>query len=230
LRGQMSIAMGQLANAMGLPADTQLNVSEMPKELPFDKICKDIDHLIELAKNQRPDLKATYADYRQTWANLQSARSASLPTLVANGLFERVTFIHDPKFNGNFAQGQVTLNMPIFNGFFYYYNIKSARELVDAAWAEFRTQEETVYLDVITSYYNFKTAVGLVQYSQKLLAYAQETYDVAYIGYRHGVNSILDLLAAQVTLANARFTEIQARSQLAISLVSIAYSSGVLYN
>lgn len=230
LQGQMSISMGQLANAMGLPANTELNVSSLPEELPYEKISTDMDTLIETAKNQRPDLKATFADYRQTWANLQAARSAGLPSLTFNGIFERVGFIHDSAFNGNFAQAQVTLNVPVFRGFYYYYNTKSARELVDAAWAEFRSQEETVFLDIVTSYHNFKTAMEMVQYSRELLNYAEEAFDVAYSGYKQGVNTLLDLLAAQVTLANARFTIIQARSQLAISLVSIAYSAGVLYN
>lgn len=230
LRGQTSITMGQLANAMGIPANTPLNVGAPQEELPYEKLTKDMDSLIEIAKNQRPDLKASYTDYRQTWANLQSARSAGLPTLTANGMFERVNFIHDPAFSGNFAQGQVSLNVPIFNGFLYYYNTKSARELVDASWAQLRTQEETVFLDVVTSYHNFKTALETVKYSEKYVAYAQEAFNVAYAGYRQGVNSIIDLLNAQVTLANARFTQIQARSQLEISLVSIAYATGVLYN
>jgi len=230
LYGQMAISMGQLANAMGIPADTQLKIGALPKELPYEKICKDMNRLIETAKNQRPDLKASFADYRQAWANLQAARSAGLPTLTAHGIYERVGFIHDSAFNGNYAQAQVTLNVPIFDGFYYYYNTKSARELVDAAWAQFRSQEETVFLDVVTSYNNFKTALEMMQYSEDLLKYAEEAFQVAFNGYRQGVNTVIDLLTAQVTLANARFTEIQARSQLAISLVSLAYSAGVLYN
>ena len=48
-----------------------------------------------MAKLQRPDLAATYADYREQVANLQVARSAALPTLGLQSNYQRNTFPSD---------------------------------------------------------------------------------------------------------------------------------------
>lgn len=227
--GLEKIAMAELATSMGLAADTMLNIVEPPLEPPNEKIAEDLQYLLKVAKSMRPDLQAAYASLVQSWANLRGVWSNGMPTLAAEGLFENVTNFTQPAQNNRLWQGQLVLNAPLFTGFSDYYNTKSARELVNVSWAQYRLVEQSALLDVVTSYYNYETAVVNVASSEEYLRYAQESYDVAYNSYERGVATILDVLQAQAVLANARSQIIQARTNLAVSLAGMAYSTGILY-
>ncbi|CRX38492.1 TolC family protein [Estrella lausannensis] len=228
-KGLEKIAMAQLATAMGLAADTVLNVAEPPLEPPTDKMSDDLYYFLSVAKAMRPDLQAAYASLVQSWANLKGVWSNGMPTLAAQGLFENVTNFTQSSQNNRLWQGQLVLNAPLFTGFSDYYNTKSARELVNVSWAQYRLVEQSALLDVVTSYYNYETAIANVASSEEYLRYTQEAYDVAYNSYERGVATILDVLQAQAALANARSEIIQARTSLAVSLAGMAYSTGILY-
>lgn len=220
--------MGQLATAIGLPANKKFLVASMPEKLPEVSIEKDMDMLLAIAKDYRPDLAATYANYLNALEQINIQFSAGLPVLSAFGDYERINFIHDPENNGYISSGGISLSGPLFDGFLALNLTRSAMAQARAAYATYKTSEEQAFLDVVTSYYTFKTAVETVKYSKEYLTYAQEAYDVAYYGYREGVNNLLDLLTATVTLANARTAYIQARTQYVTSTASLAYATGTL--
>jgi len=229
LRGQLQIAMSQLAVNMGLAPDTELKIGEVPKKIPFEKVDDDIEKLMAEAKERRPDLQGAYADFQKQWAELQVAKSAGLPTLSAFGNFETNTYFHQSLLNTRLYEGQLTLNVPLFNGFYYWYNTKSAQQNLETYWAQFRNQEQQVLLGVATSYYTYKTSIKAMSYTEEYLKYAQEAYDAAFGSYKEGVKTILDVLSAQAVLANARSQRIQAVTQWAISLANLAYSTGTIY-
>lgn len=223
------IAMAQLATTMGVPADTLLNVGPAPKELPDEQISNDVEKLLWIAKHQRPDFKESYASFVQAWANLQVVWSAGLPTIVGNFTYDKFVNIHNPRSNAWAWQGEITLDVPVFNGFSDYYNTRSAQETVCALWAQYRNNELIIMLDVMTSYYNYRAAKENIKNSDEFYKFSKEAYDVAYASYKGGVATILDVLNAQSKLAAARSLRIQARTDFAVSLASLAYSTGVLY-
>ena len=116
----------------------------------------------------------------------------------------------------------------IFDGFLAAIDQKVQRRKQERPMATDKVNEEQAFLDVVTSYYAFKTAVETVKYSREYLQYAQEAYNVAFYGYREGVSTLLDLLTATVTLANARTAYIQARTQYLTSIAGLAYATGTL--
>jgi len=84
-----------------------------------------------------------------------------------------------------------------------------------------------VILQVWTSYYGLQTATQLVKTSRDLLASAEQSERVEMGRYREGVGTILDLLAAQSALADARAQEILARSQWFVALARLAHDTGI---
>lgn len=228
LEGQLAIAKGNLTTALGLPADSEIHIPKFPENVSLDKICASIEELIEIAKTQRPDYMAFYAEYERLKANVVVARSQGLPTLTANASFQQNSYLHHGNFNNHFMAGSIALNVPIFTGFLYRNEVKRAQEVLKGSYQDIRDKELNVILDVMSSYFNFRTAIESFRYSAEYVKYSEEAYEAALFSYREGISTILDLLNAQLSLANARAQKIQARTNWAISLANVAFSTGVL--
>lgn len=227
-RGQVNTTLGQLAKAIGVPANTQLSVAPLPDKLPVEDIANHMDTLIEIALEYRPDLSAAFSNYRQQEARVYAARSEGMPTLTANIDLQQTNFIHNPSFNNHAYVGNIALNIPIFAGFLYRNLTNNAKANAAAAFAAWQDKEANVLLDVVTSYNRYLTAVESLKYSDEFLKFSQQAYEATLMGYREGVSSILDLITAQITLANARAQKVQSRTELMSSAAGIAYATGTL--
>lgn len=225
---QFKTALAQLATALALPPTTLFEVKDLPEYFPVDDVSEGVDQLLALAKQYRPDLAAAYATMYQREMDLRVAASAAYPNLTGNITVQQTSFFHHPELNGHFYNGAISLNVPIFSGFYYVNKIREAQEKLKSAKADFDNLELLALLDVVTSYYNFVAARDSLNYSEDYLKFSKEAYDVALESYRAGTVSILSLLSAQATLADARAQKIQARTQWAISLFTISYATGTL--
>jgi len=68
-----------------------------------------------------------------------------------------------------------------------------------------------------------RTAFRQRQSAIALLSAAEESYEAALESYNHGVRNLLDVTAAQRTLAQARSTDVLARTQVLASLAELAF-------
>ena len=83
-------------------------------------------------------------------------------------------------------------------------------------------------LQVWTSYYGLKTAEQKIRTAGDLHESARASYDVALGRYKEGVGSLLDLLAAESVLENARVELVQAKSEWFLALVQFTHDTGAL--
>ncbi len=227
-RGQVKTTLGQLATAVGWPADSCIQIAALPSELPLDLVADDMCCLLTMAKDSRPDLASAYAAYLESKAAVAVAESNQLPTLTFASDAQRTDVYQNPQLNGSSQSAAITLNVPIFTGWLYENQVASAKENACSALASWKLTELNVLLDVVTAYYAYVTAVESVQYSDEYLRFSQEAYDAALLGYRMGTNSILDVLNAQLTLSNARSQWIQTRTQLFTSVANMSYAVGTM--
>lgn len=228
LEGQSKITLSNLITTLGLPGYSKIEIEQFPEGAPLDEVNENIEQLVATAIEQRADLAAAYANREQRKAEVTIARSAGLPTLSTNAIFQNNIYFQNPSFNNRSFTGSVALNFPLFNGFFYLSQTRQAEELLRSASANIRYVELGVIADVMTSYYNFKTAVESVKYSDEYLKYSEEAYEAALLTYKEGIGTILDLLSAQRTLANAHAQRVQARTKWAVALAQIAFSTGTI--
>lgn len=228
ISGDVKTTLGQLAKAIGLPANTEFRTQDLPDELKLDDLTQSLQELVDKAKIDRPDLASAEAFYLQKEADLWTAWSAGMPTLSVDAEIQKNKTIHSSTLNTTFLNGALMLNVPIFSGFLYVNQVRQARENIESAYAAMQSREAQILLDVVTAYYSYKTALETVRYSDEYLKYAQEAYEAAFASYQFGVGIFLDVLTAQNTLAQARARKIQARTQLLRALANIAYSTGAL--
>lgn len=228
LVGNAKTAMGQLATAMGLPANETFEVQKLPEKLPLEKVTDSIEALFEQAKTHRPDLASAYAFYMQKRADYDVAWSNGKPTISANAEWNTDVFIHTPIANNRFTSGSLVLDIPLFHGFFFKNSEKIALENMRAAYEAMIITEEQVMLDVVTAYWALVTAVETIKYSEEYLQFARESYEAAFLGYKSGITTLLNVLTAQLTLANARASLIQARTNWVTAVANLSYATGRL--
>ncbi|HEX8724777.1 MAG TPA: TolC family protein [Gemmatimonadaceae bacterium] len=229
LEGQLNVTRGALAVAMGLPANTTVDLPDeaAPDTSAIDAVTESVDSLIDVAARNRPDLLQARAQARIAEAQLRQTQSARLPALAFTA-----TAGHTQSDLSGFAGNSYTLNlgisMPLFTGFTDLYDVRAAREQVAAASARAELTRQQIALQVFTSYYAMRTAGQRVRTSADLLASAGQSEQVARGRYTEGVGSIIDLLVAQSALASARAQAVQARWQWRTALAQLAHDAGVL--
>jgi outer membrane protein len=228
LSGDVLALRGALATAMGLPASTPYDVGNLPDELPLDLAVKTVEEFIEQARTVRPDLVAARLEAERSEVKVRSFRAQGLPRLSVGASASRTYF--DPARYADYGDSwsaRLMLDVPIFAGFATKYNTQKAKEDAAAASARADNLEQEVILQVWTSFYGLQTAAQLVRTSRDLLASAEQSERVEMGRFREGVGTILDLLASQAALSDARAQEILARSEWFVALARLAHDTGI---
>ena len=226
-QGLLQALKGALAGAVGLPANTPFEVgNELPAALPLDQAAGAIENYIAEAQSKRPDLAAARALAFRAEAHVKTVRSDGRPTLVFNGNIGRV-YYSTPAQSNSFSAA-VLLDIPLSRGFTNSYQVLQAQSDAENAKAQMKKVEQDVILQVWTSYYNVRTAAQSITTAQDLYDSAQQSYQVSLAGYKQGVGSILDLLAAQSALENGRLQIVQSKAQWLTSIVQFAHDTGTL--
>ena len=127
-------------------------------------------------------------------------------------------------------EGGLSFNLrwTVFDGGARKNNLARAEANVRAAQAQVSVSREQIADEVWGAYSNVKTALRQRQAASALLAAASESYAAALEAYNYGVRSFLDVTAAQRTLAQARSTDVLARTQVLTTLVDLAFGTGSL--
>jgi outer membrane protein len=225
--GRVKTSVGALATAMGLPANTSIDVGALPGEPPIEEVGEAVERLIAKALEERPDLAAARSEVLAEEGSLLSARAARRPTFTLLGSVNRSYY--RPTTFASYADNwsaAVLFNVPLFDGYARSYAIKKAEADRDAAQARSDARSQQAVFEVWRSYYDLQTAAKRIRTSRDLLASAGESEQVALARYKEGVGSILDLLTAESSLALARAQEIESRSDWFIAVARLAHDTG----
>ena len=227
LRGRIATTRGALATAIGLPANTIFDVELPPEDLPVPQMSDSVEHLLGKARANRPDLAAARAQVVKARAHVRKVKAEGYPTLSATGTISRV-FRDDPDDFSDTYSAALQVKLPAFTGLSHGYDVREAEAEADLARVWLQNLEQSVLLQVWTSYFDLKTAEQRLKASDDLLRSATELLEVARGQYQSGVGTILDLLSAQAALEDARAQRVKARSDWFLSLAQLAYGTGTL--
>jgi len=232
-KGTLETARADLAEALGLPADTKFRVAPPSWKIPQCLSEEDISRLIEDALSRRPDIASSRATLKAKAASVRDKFSDLLPSLSVGGAATRDftdTFGAGSKTSSRYHEysGLLKVTWDAFDGFKNYAEMVEAREAAKQQEKQLMMDELAASSDVWTKYYTFKTAVCKHDFSKAFLASSEESYDLALESYRAGLKSILDLLNAQSDLSDARSKLIQSKNDLLVALAELAHSTGSL--
>lgn len=229
LEGQVNIARGALAVAMGFSPTTPIELADIPAPdtLTVAMTTVSVDSIIALAVRQNPTLAIARADAMRAQAELMVARSALKPSLRLGASSGYVASNRDNIEGRNYALS-VGVSIPLFSGSSNQYAAKAANEDLAAAAAHATAVQRNVELQVFTSYYDFQTATRRVRSTADLLANAIASEGVARGRYTEGVGGIVDVILAESALAEARAQSLSAGWEWRTALARLAHDAGAL--
>ena len=228
-QGQLAVARGQLAVAVGYSADSGLPLASLEKEVTAAMPAESVQALLQKAEAARPELLASKAQEQAAVAGLEAAQGQGLPSLSLSGSAARTTTdIKGQKTTASGYNAQLSLSFPLFSGFADQAANRKAQAALDVATATTEQLQQQVELEVWQAYQNMYTAVTTLDTTEVQLKSAQQAEDVANARYKNGLDSILDVLSAQATLANARVQEVQARLNWFAAQAAMGHAVGGL--
>jgi outer membrane protein len=232
--GAEEIAQGNLATVLGVRPGAPYRVQDVDDLKMPDQIGESVDAAIDRALQQRPDLKEDFEKLRAADAAIKQARSSYFPSLVFSGTggtdrqYAQQDTLTPGYANGETWDVSLGLKWTLFDGARREHQIAQARADKAATQADIDSLRDDIAYQVWTAYSNVKTALRQRQAASALLASAQQSYDAARESYGYGVRSILDVVAAQKALAQARTEDISARTQLLLQVADLAFRTGDL--
>lgn len=224
--GSLRTAQGTLATVVGRDAHRSITLASQLESTPEVGFEQDVESLIAIARERRPDLAAAGARVRAAEADVLAARSAGMPT-VSLGVAAGKSRTDGVPWESSSSVG-LTVNIPIFSGYSANYKIKAAEAQVEARLASRERFRLQVAQDVWNAYQNLVTANQSLRSTADLLASAEQSERVARGRYESGVGSILDLLTAQSALAAARQQRVQSLFDWNVSRTTLAFAMGNL--
>ncbi|MGE5430071.1 MAG: TolC family protein [Syntrophomonadaceae bacterium] len=221
---QVQIAKLQLENAIGIqnPGDYLLLDS-----LRAEKFTVPIDSARNIALENRSELKAAGFRVQANKELLSASWAQNLPVISAVGNYN---------WNGFglplYSRWNAGLNfaLPIFQGFYISAQVQESQANVEQAMASEDVQRQNAILDVSQNYLAMNEAYQRIGASKTLVQSAEENLRLAQGRYNSGVGSPTEITDAQITLANARITNIQALFDYNTSMIRLKKSMGTLGN
>jgi outer membrane protein TolC len=227
--GAEQIARGDLATALGSSANTLVQVEPLNQVPAPDSIDDSVDQAINRALKQRPDHLRQVAEIRAANARIKEAHAAYYPTLgltvspaaqSAFGLQQQNPWAQSSDLIGGAA---FNLQWTVFDGGLRKSRLAQARADAHAAEAQARVERDRIENEVWAAYSKLNTAFRQRQAAIALLKSANQSYTAALESYNYGLRNLLDVTAAQRTLAQARSADVLARTQVLTALADVAF-------
>lgn len=223
----VSISFSKLAKDAGLPANLSFSVQPLPEKIQTDSILNDIDSLVEKAQKDRFDLQAAIANVAQKKADLNKAYSLYYPNVAASFDLGKDSYSHNIDEDYHWAL-LFKLELPIFQGFFRQNEVREKKANLEKSAAELLHKELSVISEVNDAHASFLSAKDSLGFSEEYVKEATLQYKIALENYRFGTSTILDVLSAQSSLADARAKLAEAKKNWYQSIADIAYATGAL--
>jgi outer membrane protein len=188
----------------------------------------EVDQLIQLGLQQRPDLQALNYSQQAAVKFSHAQRDQMLPSITAAGTAGTVPVRPGEQYyltNWWGAVG-VNVNIPIFNGFLYSAQAKEATIRAQAASEQSRGLRDHIVRDVRTSWLAAKTAYQRVAVTAELLKEANLALGLAQTRYQLGLSSIVELSQAEFQQTDAAIGNTNAQYQYRLALATLNYQIG----
>jgi outer membrane protein len=227
--GAEEIARGDLATALNVPPNTVIRVQPLDELRIPDSISDDVDQAMHRAFEQRPDLLAEVAEIRVADARVKEARAAFYPNLSlrvspsAQYLLLRQEGLPWAQTADLLGGLGFSLNWTVFDGGARRSRLSQTAAEARAAEARVSVTHDQIANEVWTAYSNFNTALRQRAAAVAFLEAATKSYEAALESYNYGLRNFLDVTAAQKTLAQARSTDVLARTQILSALADLAF-------
>jgi outer membrane protein len=217
----VKIAIANLNNAMGLPDAPEYEVEDC---LYFKKYEISFDDAISNAYQNRPDLKSIISKRQAAESSVELAKKDYFPVLTGNAGYNYAGNVFPLERGWNIG---AVFSVPIFNGFLTKYQVEEAKANLNVLSANEELLRQAVFLEVQQAYLNLKQAEDSIPTAELGVKQAEENFEIANGRYSAGVGNPIEVTDAEVLLANAKLSYIQALYNYKVSQSSLEKAMGM---
>ena len=219
LRQQNALRTAQLELGRRVGAAAAVDAAPLDT-IPAPDLPIDLPQALSLALDQGPQYRAARADERAADAALKSQKSDYLPSLGIGALHQRYDTEIFPG-AANVTSVTFSLSVPIWNNGLREIEVSRARVARDVARTIREDLERVVRRDVSSAFDTYQTSRAAVRLAGIGVQVGRENYRMQEMRYRAGASTILDLLDAQVSLAEAEADLVEARYETRLALARL---------
>ena len=205
-KGELQIAKGELAAFMGVAVTSPYEIATDTRQIASERFQLSLDELLAQASHTHPQLQAAQAQVDAAAASLTRSKQQGWPTLSLNSSAIRSQQQGTPPADTRTSSLNwgLRLSMPLFEGFAQQHRVQAAQAELEASTNNAEQTRQQVLLDIWKNYYLLQSLNESIAANDTLLRSAQQSYDIETGRYKAGVGSMLDVLNAQGTLADAQ--------------------------
>ena len=198
------IAKVTLNNVMGIPDAPEYTLDET---MTFVKYEITLENALSKAYQNRPDLQSFVLQRQAAERSIDLAKTGYYPVLNGSAGYSWAgeEFPLDHGWNVG-----ATLSFPLFSGFLTKYQVEEAKANLNVLKANEESLKQTIFLEVQEAYLTLRAAEDAIPTAKLRVEQAQENLEIANGRYAAGVGNPLEVTDAEVGLANARTSYIQA--------------------
>ena len=183
--------------AMGIDGNTSTQVKDTEESSPA---LADRPALVAQALNTRPEMLSARATWAAAQESLRAARVGNAPAFNLNADYglQGTSF---PPHDDSWSYG-ASVSFPLFDGGANAGQIKTAQGNLQLAEAQLRQSEQTVGSEVITAYFNVRTAEEKIIASAAEVANAEENFRLTTGRYQAGLATYVEVTDAETALGD----------------------------
>ncbi len=216
----LSLARILLKNSMGI---TDAAPFQLVDDLSAGKGNPDMEQALDLAFQNRPDLKALLIQKAGAVKTLELTKRGHYPQLFANANYSLAGDKY-PLDSSWYVGG--TLSIPIFSGFLVKNQIEEAAANASVVDAKIEILKQNIRLEVVQAYLNLQDASARIVAAAFSIRKAEENVDLAAGRYTHGVGNPIEVADALLSLNQARLAHLTALFDRKVSSSNLEKAMG----
>lgn len=184
---------------------------------------------MERARATRPDLNAARERVVAAERSLRAALAGYYPTVSATGVYDKSQGQRFPLTEQiEISSATVSVNLPVFDGLLTAGRVKEARGLLERARRDHESLEQAVLLDVARAISQVNQARAVIEATATAIRQAGEAVEIAEESYRQGIRTYLEVLDAQLALAQSQANRARARRDYSVARAALDQAQGLL--
>jgi outer membrane protein len=227
-KGQVKKAQGDLAFSTGLKMGNSFSLIREDFKPSSNEFLEAIDVLIQQTLSTHPALDSVEFQVESAKEKAKAARAEGLPTVSLTGGLSQANQNRQRATETSTRSIGIQVKIPLLEGFSRYYRIEAAEALIDSKQAELQESIQKISLEIWRNYHLVSTEYDNLNLSEELVKASEESFQIAQGRYKAGIGSIIELLTAQKTLADARQHRVSTLFNWRISRLKLYASLGVL--